>query len=508
MATMRKRPLRAGELDALVRGAFGPRAATASAAELTDGTYNTAYVVRLTDGREAVLKIAPDPAADVLTYEHDIMRTEVEFYERVRAETTCPVPEVLPPPRHGDRERPPRDPGPQRRRPAGVLPGEAPQRGAPPGAAPDVRWPADARPGLWLHCRVRVGLVGGGWISGSIFAGVAAYPGATVVAVADTDAERRAGWEAAGTPAVADHPRLLDRHSPDVVFVLTPTVAHAPVARDVIAAGVDVVVEKPAATSAAEAFALAAYAREQGRRLLVEESYVFHPPAQAARRLVADGAVGRVRSVAITFYGWRPHPAFAPAVAAADTGWRAEGGFPWMSDHVVHFVALSRALTATPAGEVHGVRALGGPSEKDVAGAAWFCGDVPVSWTWAAVGQEGVAGDRSGVMATVVGTEGWLEVLGEGGAWGDSRSGTVRTSSGHVVDADDEGDILWDADVCYYPAAHRASVAAALDAVASGERAPYEGADGAADLAASEAVLASARGGGVETEPEGPAPSA
>lgn len=45
--------------------------------ELTEGWYNAAYLVRLADGRETVLKIAPPPGVEIMAYEQNIMRTEV-----------------------------------------------------------------------------------------------------------------------------------------------------------------------------------------------------------------------------------------------------------------------------------------------------------------------------------------------------------------------------------------------------------------------------------------------
>ncbi|MET0238056.1 MAG: aminoglycoside phosphotransferase family protein [Kibdelosporangium sp.] len=62
-------------------------------AELTEASYNTAYRIRLTDGTGLVLKVAPDPDAPGLTYEHGLMRTEAEFYQA--AQGKVPVPEVV-----------------------------------------------------------------------------------------------------------------------------------------------------------------------------------------------------------------------------------------------------------------------------------------------------------------------------------------------------------------------------------------------------------------------------
>lgn len=63
--------------------------------ELTEGTFNTAYRIRLADGAGLVLKIAPRPDMPVLAYEHGLMATEALFYRAASALGTVPVPGVV-----------------------------------------------------------------------------------------------------------------------------------------------------------------------------------------------------------------------------------------------------------------------------------------------------------------------------------------------------------------------------------------------------------------------------
>lgn len=63
------------------------------AQELSDGMYNAAYRVRLSDGTTAVLKVAPPEGVPGLAYERSLMRAEVAFFELARGR--APVPEVL-----------------------------------------------------------------------------------------------------------------------------------------------------------------------------------------------------------------------------------------------------------------------------------------------------------------------------------------------------------------------------------------------------------------------------
>lgn len=62
--------------------------------ELKDGWFNAAYCIRLSDGREVILKIAPPQHAEVMTYEANIMTTEVTTMRLVAQNPAIPVPEI------------------------------------------------------------------------------------------------------------------------------------------------------------------------------------------------------------------------------------------------------------------------------------------------------------------------------------------------------------------------------------------------------------------------------
>lgn len=64
------------------------------ASELGHGWFNVAYRIRLRDGAEVVLKIAPPPGVEVMTYERGAMSIELNTLELIRAHTSVPVPAV------------------------------------------------------------------------------------------------------------------------------------------------------------------------------------------------------------------------------------------------------------------------------------------------------------------------------------------------------------------------------------------------------------------------------
>lgn len=94
MESFTKVKLKDSELQLLVAAAFGNDAGIAGSKELTGGFFNTAYDLELSDGRPVILKVAPGPETEVLSYEKDIMRAEVEALRLMRAAGGVPVPEV------------------------------------------------------------------------------------------------------------------------------------------------------------------------------------------------------------------------------------------------------------------------------------------------------------------------------------------------------------------------------------------------------------------------------
>nr|WP_202533290.1 aminoglycoside phosphotransferase family protein [Streptomyces sp. SID4923] len=64
------------------------------ASELGHGWFNVAYRIRLRDGAEVVLKIAPPPGVEVMTYERGAMSIELATLDLLREHTSVPVPVV------------------------------------------------------------------------------------------------------------------------------------------------------------------------------------------------------------------------------------------------------------------------------------------------------------------------------------------------------------------------------------------------------------------------------
>ncbi|MEU7820741.1 aminoglycoside phosphotransferase family protein [Catellatospora sp. NPDC049133] len=99
MRSITKPVLSEADIAALIRRTLGEHALVEGHEEFTDGFFNAAHAVRLADGREVVLKVAPDRGITMLTYEVDLMFTEIEFFERAAA-AGVPLPRMW----HADAE--------------------------------------------------------------------------------------------------------------------------------------------------------------------------------------------------------------------------------------------------------------------------------------------------------------------------------------------------------------------------------------------------------------------
>ena len=84
-------------LRAMVERAYGVSRVPVGddwATELSHGWFNIAYRIRLRDGAQVVLKIAPPAGVEVLTYERGAMAIELTAIALIREHTTVPVPSV------------------------------------------------------------------------------------------------------------------------------------------------------------------------------------------------------------------------------------------------------------------------------------------------------------------------------------------------------------------------------------------------------------------------------
>ena len=129
---------------------------------------------------------------------------------------------------------------------------------------------------------IRTAVVGVGYLGAFHAEKYAALPASRLVAVVDIDAARaRTVGERLGVPALTDY-RALEGEV-DAVSVVVPTPAHFEVADFFLRRGVHVLVEKPIASSVAQAERLIGAAHDTGCLLQVGHLERFNPAVQAVR---------------------------------------------------------------------------------------------------------------------------------------------------------------------------------------------------------------------------------
>ncbi|OMH32371.1 Gfo/Idh/MocA family protein [Tersicoccus sp. Bi-70] len=114
------------------------------------------------------------------------------------------------------------------------------------------------------------------------------------------EAAARYGWAESAT----DWRTLLDRDDIDIVDICTPGWLHAEMACAFLEAGKHVLVEKPLANSMTESAAMVAAAEEaatRGVRSMVGFNYRRVPALALARDLIAEGRLGTVRQVRVSY---------------------------------------------------------------------------------------------------------------------------------------------------------------------------------------------------------------
>ena len=195
----------------------------------------------------------------------------------------------------------------------------------------------------------------------------------------DADAVAAAADQYGWTESATDWRAVLDRDDIDVVDVCVPGHLHAEVAIAALEAGKHVIAEKPLANTMAEAekmVATAKAARERGVHSMVGFNYRRVPALALAQRHIADGRLGQVRQVRVSYLqDWLVDD-------AAPMTWRLRrelAGSGALGDLASHAVDQVRFLLGQEVTAVNAVThtfvpqrtGADGPEEVTVDDAAW-----------------------------------------------------------------------------------------------------------------------------------------
>lgn len=182
-----------------------------------------------------------------------------------------------------------------------------------------------------------VAIIGAGAIGPRHADGYAASGRAEIVGVADIQADKADVFAAArGTQAFHSVAELLETTSPRLVSIATPPGSHLDVAREVLASGASIVVEKPPVLSLAQLDELAALERESAGSVNVIFQHRFGSGAIRAHGLLESGALGQPYFVLCETSWYRPREYFDPEWRGT---WVGEGGGPTLG-HGIHQIDL------------------------------------------------------------------------------------------------------------------------------------------------------------------------
>jgi predicted dehydrogenase len=231
-----------------------------------------------------------------------------------------------------------------------------------------------------MTSRWRVALIGAGRVVERVHLPILrAMAGVEVVALYDPDAGRTAAvGRAHGVARLCESLEDLLATPADVALVASPNAFHARMGSAALEAGLHVLCEKPMATSAEGARALAQAAQRSGRELMVAFPSRFRPEVAILKRSLAAGELGELRSVRC---GWLRQRG-VPGAGTWFTDRRLSGGGALidLGSHLIDlllWLAAPRALQSASC-RLERLEAEGADASWYAAGAAPAAGPVDV----------------------------------------------------------------------------------------------------------------------------------
>jgi len=194
--------------------------------------------------------------------------------------------------------------------------------------------------------KIKVAVIGCGTIANS--AHIPAYmknPQAEIKYFCDIDlqkAEKAVAHYGCGT-AIADYRELLKDPEIEAVSICTPNLGHASIAIDCLRAGKNVLCEKPAARTYAEALEMQKAQHETGKVLNIGVVNRFNTGVNIIKKMIENGDLGEVYHVYVSFRSQRSIPGLGGAFTT-----KAIAGGGALIDWGVHFLDIVMYCTGDP----------------------------------------------------------------------------------------------------------------------------------------------------------------
>jgi len=367
--------------------------------------------------------------------------------------------------------------------------------------------------------KVKFGLIGAGNVANYHMLSLSSIEEAEITALCDLDKNKlkEANERFKIKKLYTDYHDLLKDENVDVVEVLTPPHTRSQIAVAAAESGKHVILEKPMCRSLKEADDMIEAARKAGVKLMMAESYVFTTTHMKARELIESGEIGepmwvrsirgpwmrkdaarRARKPGLRSFSWRLDPV------------RSGGGeYAFFFLHNVHFIAAARYLMGSDVEKIYAVPRVSRVKMKDGREimskeiVAYFCqyNNGTKFSTWKDFGFTFLGGKRVfnhlGFKTVISGTEGMIEVFGEGGgpiAPGQERAPLIlhREGETRIFRIDEGPDLVWLSVVNYYNQAFKNELEYFASCILNDEKPRYTGEDGRRDVQLTLAAIKSA----------------
>jgi len=192
----------------------------------------------------------------------------------------------------------------------------------------------------------RIAVVGAGLIGRKHLGILKDDPAFEVAGIADPSPQAEAYARESGFAYFKDTDALLDKAKPDGVVIANPNALHRETALACIARKIPAIVEKPIADTLGDARAIVEAATKANVPVLTGHHRRHNPIMQAARDLVASGALGALVAANGTWLHRKPDDYF-------DMTWRREAGGGPILINAIHDIDCLRMVV----GEIESVQA-------------------------------------------------------------------------------------------------------------------------------------------------------
>jgi predicted dehydrogenase len=150
-----------------------------------------------------------------------------------------------------------------------------------------------------MNTNLKIGVIGCGYWGPNLIRNFVELPGSDVVAVADLDQERLSSIceRFPQVQVTTREYRELFNLGLDGVVIATPPHTHYRIARDCLAQGLNILVEKPITLNSDDAYKLKQFADEQNLVLMVGHTFEYNPAVRVLKELIDSGDLGEIHYV-------------------------------------------------------------------------------------------------------------------------------------------------------------------------------------------------------------------